>query len=230
VYHSIYDDFAWYTRFADTDFAYGRALSQTTGTALLRLASADLLPFEFGGLSDTVARYVKEVQDLAKEKRDATDERNRQIEEGLFEATFDPKEPSVAPKPEPPVPYFDFSPLENASASLSAAAKEYEAALAKARQGGRPLDAARTAEVNRLLRTVEQAFLREEGLPRRPWYKHFLYAPGFYTGYGVKTLPAVREPLEEKQWKDVPGGVGATAAAIEKGTGCIREAAKALGR
>ena len=228
VYHSIYDDFAWFTRFSDGDFVYGRTLSQTTGTALLRLASADVLPFEFGGLADTVATYVKEVQQLASEKREHAAERNREIEEGLFEATNNPREPLVAPKAEPPVPYFDFSPLENASASLTAAAAEYAAALSKARLSAKPADSARLAEVNRLLRSVEQAFLRPEGLPRRPWYKHFLYAPGFYTGYGVKTLPAVREALEEKQWKDVSGGVAATAAAIEKGAARIREAARAL--
>ena len=93
----------------------------------------------------------------------------------------------------------------------------------------KPSDAAHLAEVNRLLRSVEQAFLREEGLPRRPWFKHYLYAPGFYTGYSVKTLPAVREALEEKQWKDVAADVTATAAAIEKGAARIREAAKVLG-
>jgi N-acetylated-alpha-linked acidic dipeptidase len=228
VYHSIYDDFAWYTRFADTDFAYGKSLSQTTGTVLLRLASADLLPFEFGSLADTVAKYVKEVRDLSKEKRDATEELNREIQEGLFQATVDPTEPLRPPKSESPVPFFDFSPLENASASLTAAANDYTAALAKARQGVTPLDVGRAAQVNRLLRGVEQAFLREEGLPRRPWYKHTLYAPGFYTGYGVKTLPAVRESIEEKQWQDVNGGVAATASAIEKAAARIREAARAL--
>ena len=229
VYHSIYDDFAWYSRFGDPDFAYGRALAQTTGTTLMRLASADVLPFEFGALADTVGKYVKEIQDLAKEKRDAAAERNQQLEEGLFAATAEEKHPLLPPKAEPPAPYFDFSPLENASASLTAAAKEYESALGKARLSAKPPDARHLAEVNRLLRSVEQAFLREEGLPRRPWFKHYLYAPGFYTGYAVKTLPAVREALEEKQWKDVGADVAATAAAIEKGASRIREAAKALG-
>jgi N-acetylated-alpha-linked acidic dipeptidase len=228
VYHSIYDDFTWYSRFDDPDFTYGRALSQTTGTALLRLASADILPFEFTGLADSVAKYVKEVQDLAKEKREAAEERNREIAEGLFDATSNPREPLAPPPAEPPVPYFDFSPLENASASLSAAAKDYAAALANARQSGKPLEPARLSEVNRLLRGVEQAFLRDEGLTRRPWYRHYLYAPGFYTGYAVKTLPAVREPLEERQWKEVAPGVTATAAAIEKGAAQIRAATRAL--
>ena len=156
-------------------------------------------------------------------------ERNTQLEEGLFAATAEEKHPLLPPKAEPPAPYFDFSPLENASASLTAAAAEYASALGKSRLSAKPSDAARLAEVNRILRSVEQAFLREEGLPRRPWFKHYLYAPGFYTGYSVKTLPAVREALEEKQWKEVPADVAATAAAIEKGAGRIREAAKELG-
>jgi N-acetylated-alpha-linked acidic dipeptidase len=229
VYHSIYDDFAWYTRFGDADFAYGRALAQTTGTTLMRLASADVLPFEFEGLADTVARYVKEIQDLAKDKREAATELNRQLEEGLFTATAEERHPLLPPRAEPPAPYFDFSPLDNASASLTAAAKEYASALGRSRLSAKAPDAAHLAEVNRALRSVEQAFLREEGLPRRPWFKHYLYAPGFYTGYAVKTLPAVREALEEKQWKDVPAGVAATAAAIEKGAAQIRAAARAVG-
>ena len=228
VYHSIYDDFAWYTRFADTDFAYGRALAQTTGTMLMRLASADVLPFEFGALADTVAKYVREIQDLAREKREAAAERNQELAEGVFAATAEEKHPLLPPTAEPPVPYFDFSPLENASASLTDAARDYATALDRSRLSAKPLNAAHLAEVNRILLTVEQAFLREEGLPRRPWFKHYLYAPGFYTGYSVKTLPAVREALEEKQWKDVPADVAATAAAIEKGAARIREAAKAL--
>lgn len=226
IYHSIYDDFAWYTRFSDTDFVYGRALAQTTGTTLMRLADADVLPLDFVALADTVAKYVKEIEDLAKEKREAAEEQARRIDEGLFDAVADPREPSVAPKKEAPVPFFDFSSLENASTELTHAAKECEAALAAVKE---PTDPARLTEVNRLLRTVEQAFLREEGLPRRPWYEHFLYAPGFYTGYAVKTLPAVREALEEKQWASVNGAAAATAQAIERAAAQIRAAAKALG-
>src|SRR5262249_26582545 len=204
VYHSIYDDFAWYTKFADTDFAYGRALAQMRGVPLMRLADADVLPFEFSALADTVATYVKEVQKLAKDKREAAEERSRQIGEGLPDAVADPRQPFVAPKPDPAVPYFDFSPLENASASLTAAPKEYEEACARLRQSGAAaLDSARLAEVNRVLRNSERALTRPEGLPRRPWFVHFLYAPGFYTGYDVKTLPTVRESIEEKQYAEV---------------------------
>jgi N-acetylated-alpha-linked acidic dipeptidase len=227
VYHSIYDDFSWYTRFADTDFAYGRALSQTIGTALLRLADADLLPLDPGALADTVARYVKEVQDLAKEKREAAEELARQIDEGVPAAVADPKEPFVAPKKEAAPPYFDFSPLENASTALVRAAKDYRSALATADAAAK-IDPARVARVNTSLREIERSLTREEGLPGRPWYRHYVYAPGFYTGYAVKTLPAVREAIEQKQWGNVNREIAATARVLEKAAEKVTEAASAL--
>src|SRR5947207_14938318 len=70
IYHSIYDDFYWYTHFSDTEFVYGRALAQTAGTAVMRLADAELLPLDFANFTDTVRRYIDEVQRLAKDKRD----------------------------------------------------------------------------------------------------------------------------------------------------------------
>src|SRR6266540_806203 len=225
VYHSIYDDFAWYTRFSDTDFSYGRALAQVAGTIVMRLSDADLLPFAFTGLSDAVARYVKEIHDLAKDRREAAEEQNRRIDEGVPEAVADPSEPYVAPKKERPVPAFELSPLEKASASLTDTAREYDAALSAA---GR-IDGARLARVNALLRSAERMLTREEGLPRRSWFKHYVYAPGFYTGYDVKTLPAVREAIEEKQYSDVNSEVAKTAEVLQRAAANIRESAKALG-
>ena len=221
VYHSIYDDFAWYTRFSDTDFSYGRALAQTAGTILMRLADADVLPFDFTGSSEAVARYIKEIRELAKDRKESVEEQNRRIDEGVPEAVADPRQPFAPPGKEPPVPDFDLSPLEKASASLAAAAKEYESAFASARAS----DATRMTRVNALLRTAERSLTREEGLPRRPWFKHFVYAPGFYTGYEVKTLPAVREAIEEKQYAEVEGSVRKTADAIESLAARVRETA-----
>ena len=224
IYHSIYDDFTWYTRFGDTDFVYGRALAQVTGTTLMRLADADILPLDFTGLADAVEKYVKEIKDLAKERREAADDRNRRIDEGVFEAIADPRETFVAPKKVPRVPEFDLAPLESASASLTRAAKEYEAALAATPEP----DLARLPRVNALLRSAERMLTRSEGLPRRPWFKHAVYAPGFYTGYDVKTLPAVREAIEEKQYADVDREAVKTAEALERAAANIREAARAL--
>ncbi len=227
VYHSIYDDFAWYTRFSDTDFIYGRALSQTIGTALVRLADADLLPFDPVALSDTVARYVKEVQDLAKQKREEAEELARQIDEGLPQAVANPREPFVAPLKEEPAPYFDFSPLENASTALAASAKGYQSAVAAAGPAA-AMEKARVARVNAALREIERSLMREEGLPGRPWYRHYVYAPGFYTGYAVKTLPAVREAIEQKQWGSVNRQIAVTAEVLTKAAQKVTEATSAL--
>jgi N-acetylated-alpha-linked acidic dipeptidase len=227
VYHSIYDDFSWYTRFADTDFVYGRALSQTIGTAVLRLADADLLPFDPSALAETVARYVKELRDLAREQRETAEEFAREIDEGLPEAVADPREPFVAPKKLEPPPYFDFAPLENASAALARAARDYQGALAAAGPGLLS-DRDRVTKVNAALRGIEPALTRAEGLPGRPWYRHYAYAPGFYTGYAVKTLPAVREAIEQKQWSSVDREILATAGVLSKAADKVAEATQAL--
>jgi N-acetylated-alpha-linked acidic dipeptidase len=227
VYHSIYDDFAWYSRFSDGDFVYGRALAQTVGTILLKTADAELLPFDFMALAESVQRYVGEVRDLAKARREETEEVRRETEEGVYAATSDVRHPVVAPRVEPRVPYFDFSPLEAAVDSLSEAAREFQRAAAEA-HGGADADRSRIAAANAAIRAVERAMTRPEGLPGRPWFRHYVYAPGFYTGYDVKTLPAVREAIEQKQWPAVNGEIVKTAEAIEAAAARIREAAEKL--
>jgi len=224
VYHSVYDDFSWYTRFGDTDFTYGRALAQTTGTALLRLADADILPFDFSALADVVARYVAELEKLAGEKREAAEELDVEIDEGLHDAVSDPKAPLVPPRRKTPVPFFDLSPLQNASDDLKRAAADFEAA----RAGAGASDSASLARVNALLRETEQALLRPGGLPGRPWFRHSLYAPGLYTGYDVKTMPTVREAIEQEKYADVDGEAKKTAEAIERCAAKVREAAREL--
>jgi N-acetylated-alpha-linked acidic dipeptidase len=202
IYHSIYDDFYWYTHFSDKDFVYGRALAQTGGTAVMRLADADLLPFEFGDFADTVQTYVKELKELSQKTQDDIRERNREIEEGVFKATDDPRRPLVAPGVETVPPHLNFAPLENAAEELTRSAAEYRKAFEQASaNGGSLLASASLAEVNHLLIQSERKLTNSEGLPNRPWFKHLLYAPGFYTGYAVKTVPAVREAIEQKQWK-----------------------------
>jgi N-acetylated-alpha-linked acidic dipeptidase len=201
IYHSIYDDFYWYTHFADTDFAYGRALAQTAGTTVMRLADADLLPFDFDDFTDTIRRYIDEVQRLAKDKRDQIVERNRQIDEGLFAALENPREKTVPPQRETVPPFLSFAPLENGLAALERTTAEFDKALAHAAEnGGAALARATLKDANDRLVAVERAFTLTDGLPNRTWFKHQIYAPGFYTGYGVKTLPAVRESIEQKQW------------------------------
>ena len=200
-YHSIYDDFYWYTHFADTSFVYGRALAQVAGSAMMRMADAELLPYNFANTADTVSIYVDEVKKLLKSEQDEIAEKNKEIDEGVFEATSDPKSPIAAPKREAMPPFLNFAPLENGSSALTISAKEYEKAVKTAEaNGGAALDAASVDQVNQLLMQTERAFFNEAGLPGRNWFKHQIYAPGAYTGYGVKTLPAVREPIEQHKW------------------------------
>jgi N-acetylated-alpha-linked acidic dipeptidase len=199
IYHSIYDDFYWYTRFADTDFIYGRALAQTAGTAAMRFAGADLLPYNFSNFAETIGGYVDELKNLANKIRENIIERNRQIDEGVFAAIEDPRKPVVSPEREDVPPYLNFTPLENAVVVLKESAAQYQKAAAQFKKSGKKVPAG----VNKKLIQSERKLTLDEGLPGRPWFKHQVYAPGFYTGYGVKTLPAVREAIEQKEWQKV---------------------------
>jgi N-acetylated-alpha-linked acidic dipeptidase len=208
VYHSIYDDFYWYTHFSDTSFVYGRALAQTAGTAVMRLADAELLPFDFSDFTDTIHKYTDDLKKLLKSKQDEVREQNKEIEEGVFTATADPQKSFVPPKPEEVPPYLNFAPLENATDALTQSAQRYRKAVEKANaNGGAALASAPLSPLNALLVQSERKLTSPEGLPGRPWYKHEIYAPGVYTGYGVKTMPAVRESIEQKKWKQADEGI-----------------------
>jgi N-acetylated-alpha-linked acidic dipeptidase len=229
IYHSIYDDFYWYTHFSDTDFVYGRALAQAGSTAVARLADADLLPFDFGDFADTVRTYVKELKTLSQKMRDDVTERNRELEEGVFAATNDPRKPLVPPAREAVPPYLNFAPLDNAADALTHSAADYRKALEQASaNGGGALTTASLAEVNRMLIESERKLVTPEGLPNRPWYKHQLYAPGFYTGYAVKTVPAVREAIELKQWKQADDAIVTVANVLNDQAALISSAAAKL--
>ena len=213
IYHSIYDDFYWYTHFSDTSFVYGRALAQAAGITVLRLANADLLPFGFTNLAETVQGYVKDLQSLRDKRAEQIAERNRQIEEGLFKFTSDPRDPVTAPQRQLPAPQLNFAPLLNALDSLNHAASRYDRAYNRALTEGR---AANAKSINERLIQAERALTSAEGLKNRPWYVHMLYAPGFYTGYGVKTIPGVREAIEQGQWQDADREIVRAAAALER--------------
>ena len=233
IYHSIYDDFKWFTSFDDTSFAYGRALAQTVGTAVMRLAGAEVLPYEFTGFAETVGRYVKEVKKLATDTRDSIAERNRQIDEGVFTATADPRETSVSPSKDEVPRYLNFTSLDNAQDALTRAADRYAKALTKAQAGdGSALAKPEARALNATLLQTERALTSPAGLPRRAWYRHLIYAPGFYTGYGVKTLPGVREAIEQKHWQEadeqidvVSKTLGAAADVINRASGQLEKLA-----
>ncbi len=224
-YHSIYDSFDHYTRFMDPTFQYGATMAETGGRAVLRFANADVLPYEFTNFAETVGTYIKEVKDLADTLRKDTDETNRQIEDGLLLAAADPTETHVVPKPKDPVPHLNFAPLDNASATLDQSAKAYEKAAAATEKG---LPEATQKSLDAALLGVERALLHNEGLPRRPWFRHEIYAPGFYTGYGVKTLPGVREALEQRNWKEANEQVTVVARALEAAAAAIDRATAVL--
>ncbi len=227
-YHSIYDSFDHYTRFGDPKFEYGIALAQTTGRAVLRLADADVLPFEFTNFSETVAKYAKEVSKLADDMREETEEQNRKIREKILDAVADPTRPFVVPKIKDPVPFLSFAPLQNALKNLEQSAAAYDRSM---KDIGHGLSTSQRRLLNAILFKAERALTRSEGLPRRPWFVHQIYAPGFYTGYAVKTLPAVREAIEQRNWKEAGEQIeiaGKTienfAAEIERATMIVKEA------
>jgi len=225
-YHSIYDSFDHYTRFGDPNFDYGLALVQTAGRVVLRAANADVLPMEFTRFATTLDKYVKEVVKLADDMRKETEERNRLIQTGAFDAAADPKENRVAPSRQAPVPPLDFAPLQTALAQLDKSARAYDAAVA-AVPAGKALPAQALDEI--LIRT-ERAMTRPEGLPRRPWFRHQIYAPGFYTGYGVKTLPGVREAIEQRRWEEAQQQIGLTAHVLDEVAAEINRASALLKR
>jgi N-acetylated-alpha-linked acidic dipeptidase len=221
-YHSIYDDFYFYTHFEDTDFAYGKALAQIGGTMMMRLADSDILPFQFTNFAETVHGYVNEVKKLSTDQRAEIKEKNSEIDEGVYEALADPKKKRVPPSKEPLPPYLNFAPLDNASDELTRAAAGYEAALTAA-GGNAP------ASVNAKLLRSERLLTNSEGLPNRPWFEHLIYAPGFYTGYGVKTLPGVREAIEQKRWQEADHQISQVSKALQSEADLLDEAAKELG-
>jgi len=229
IYHSIYDDFYWFTHFSDTEFVYGRALAQTSATAVIRLADADILPFEFTDFADTMQTYVKELKTLLQREQDEVRERNKEIEEGVFQATNDPKHPTVAPKPEAVAPFINFAPLDNVVAELAKAAEAYKKAYDEAGARGDLVKAAASVqELNHLLMESERRLTNPDGLPGRPWFKHEIYAPGQYTGYEAKTIPGVREALELKRWKEAEEQVGVAAKTLQQEVALINEAAAKL--
>jgi N-acetylated-alpha-linked acidic dipeptidase len=227
VYHSVYDDFYWYTHFSDTKFVYGRALAQLAGTAIMRMADADVIPLSFGDSAETISRYVAELKRLLKGEQDQTQERNQELNEGVFEAASDPQKPLHAPKREELPPFINFAPIENGSAAYSRSAAHYERALAHAQEAGAFTGPA-VAQLNQTLLQSERAFLYEPGLPGRPWFKHMVYAPGAYTGYAVKTLPFIREAIEQRKWSEAEQGSSIVGQVLEKQAVLVEDAAKQL--
>ncbi len=221
-YHSIYDSYDMYKRFKDPTFEYAVVLAKTAGRTTLRFANAETLPFDFRNLQKTIAGYVTEVVALADDMREKTAVDNQLIKEKHFVIGDNVTAPLLPPAVKDEVPFLNFSSLQNAMTTLEKATKDLATAIA-----GNFSDAAKKT-LNEKLYKAEQSLLTKDGLPRRGWYKHSIYAPGFYTGYGVKTLPGIREAIEQRNWKEAQEQVEIAAGAINQLSTYLGEATKGI--
>ena len=217
-YHTMYDTYEHYSKWIDPGLVYGEVLAQVAGHATLRLANAPRLPFEFKGFTDNISVYISEIETLADDMRTNTEETNQNITDGIYDLILDPTKSFGPPAVQTQVPFFNFAPLKNALARLESAAENYETTIA----GG----IAATTEENYLLYQTERELIRQEGLNGRPWYKHHIYAPGFYTGYGVKTIPGVREAIEQRQFDEVAEQIDIAAEVLTKMAAKVEELSK----
>ncbi|WP_090656821.1 M28 family metallopeptidase [Parafilimonas terrae] len=209
-YHSTYDSYDDYRRFKDPTFEYGVALAQVAGRAVLRMADAEVLPFDFTNLYSTANGYASELMSTTNDMRDATVVENELLNKNIYKLASDPTKTYIQPMPKDEVPYLDFSPLQNALVAFKKSTDSLSVLLKKKD------DAMADKNLNLALAHAEQQLLFADGLPRRSWYKHSLYAPGFYTGYGVKTLPGIREAIEQRNWKEAQQEINLTAQAIDR--------------
>ena len=210
-YHSIYDSYDDFIKFKDPDATYGAVLAKVAGRTSLRLADADVLPFDFRSLHKTVANYINELIELSNQMREATAVENELIKTKAYQLAADPTKNLKTPIAKEDVPYLDFSALQNALSSLEKSTIRLNEVWNKSLSSSLDHDV-----LNKKLYQAEQQLLSDNGLPRRPWYKHTLYAPGFYTGYGVKTMPGIREAMEQRNWKEAQEQIAVDAAAIKK--------------
>ncbi len=225
-YHSIYDSYDNYVRFKDPGFKYGIALSKTAGRVIMRLADADALPFDFTSFYKTVAGYETEVKNLADSQRMERDNENKMIQENLFNLANDPQKVYKQPAVKETVPFLNFSELDNSLVQLRLASEDFQ----KLQSEAPALPAGKMKEVNEFLYKAERSLTNDKGLPRRPWYKHEIYAPGYYTGYGVKTLPGIREAIEQHNWQEAQENINRVAHTLELYNLQIQKAVKVLGK
>ena len=226
AYHSLYDTYEHYKRFSDGNFIYGTTLSRVNGRLVLRLSEADILPFRFVNMVDNIGNFISDNKKLLSKVKSDTELRNSLLENNDFLISQNPKKTYLSPQRLDKVPEFNFKPLDDAFKRLTSSAWKYEEALLQYKKGS--LSAEKKSEVNAFLRKVDQAFTSEKGLPRREWFRNMLYAPGYYTGYGVKTLPGIREGLEERNWDEVRLYISEVAKALDRASKNINAATRIL--
>ncbi|MEO6131730.1 MAG: transferrin receptor-like dimerization domain-containing protein [Saprospiraceae bacterium] len=213
-YHSIYDSYDHFVKFGDPGFKYGVTLSKTAGRIMMRMANADVLPFDVNVFYKTVDDYFADLKTLLDNTRTQTDEENNMIRDSLFDLAKDPTKMYRSPKTKDAVPFLNFSNLENAMVLLKNRSEEFQKQYGDATH----LPVEKQNELNEILYKLERSLINDAGLPRRGWYRHQIYAPGYYTGYGVKTLPGIREAIEQRNWKEAQDNIEIVSKTIESYT------------
>jgi N-acetylated-alpha-linked acidic dipeptidase len=216
IYHSLYDSYDHYMRFGDPSFEYGVALAKVAGHIALRTANANVLPLRFGDFSDTLDRYVGELHKLVDDTRKDTEQQHKLLDQHAFALTEDPTRPVAPPERDSDMPAIDLAPLDNAAKALKQSAQTYAAAYNARAAAGFHMAAAQQIQLNQLMGRMEQALSDPNGLPERPWFKHMIYAPGMLTGYGVKTVPGVREAIEARRWAEANQYATLTAKVLDR--------------
>ncbi|MBS0556922.1 MAG: M28 family peptidase [Proteobacteria bacterium] len=215
IYHSRYDSFDHFDRFGDPGFKYEVALAQVAGRMVLRTADADLLPMRFGDFSATLDHYVAQLHKLADAAHKDTNAQHQLLDAKAYELVSDPTRPVAPPERLSDVPKIDLAPLDVAAKALHASAQAFDAAYAERAAGGFRMPARQSARINELMGRMEQMLTDADGLPGREWFKHMIYAPGLLTGYGVKTVPGVREALEARDWQGADKYAAVTAKVLD---------------
>ncbi|MEI9996728.1 MAG: M28 family peptidase [Rhizomicrobium sp.] len=225
VYHSRYDTYEYRARWIDPGFVYTALLAKTVGRVVLRLADADLPIAREAEFADAVENYVADLKVLTAGKREAAANQAQLIADHVFALAADPTKTSGLPEALEPVPDLDFAALDDAVKTLRKASGDYDIALEK---NALRLSPEARARLWALMQMLPQTLASSAGLPGRTWYRNLVYAPGRYTGYGVKTLPGVREAIEEQRWSDVPTYVRRTADALNAYSALLEQATEVL--
>jgi N-acetylated-alpha-linked acidic dipeptidase len=203
VYHSVFDNFAWYTQNADPKFAYLQEMARVLGLEALRMADADVLPYDYAAYASAIESYIEAA------KRRAGDPSDRSSSLGWRAGDPSDRSSSLGWRAgDDGLNSLDFAGAQAAAARFSAAAQK-----ARSRQIAASGD---LAKLNMALRNTESALLSPAGLPDRPWYRHTIFAPGEFTGYSAVVIPGVNEAIDAKDWKRAAQQLAVLAEALDR--------------
>jgi N-acetylated-alpha-linked acidic dipeptidase len=177
-------------------------LAKVAGRIMLRAAQAELIPARESDFAASIAGYDEDLHKLADSMRTKTVELTKLLDDESYKLTSNPDMPRTPPARFTEVPYLNFAELDNAVLKLEQSAKAFDKEYARLDAGSDPPNKTERERVNATLAILEQSLMDPHGLPGREWYQHMIYAPGLHTGYGVKTLPGIREAIEERRWDE----------------------------